>query len=393
MDARQDLELLGYSVVAGALEAGELAGLRAEADRLLAAARERGGARGAERSEAFRSLVQDVRVRRPVEEVLGPDARAVKLTLFDKTPGSNWKVRLHRDHTLSVAERIETPGFGPWSLKDGVHHVQPPREVLADLLAVRIQLDDATEANGALEVVPGSHLDEEPGDGPGRVAVPVDAGGLLLMRPLLLHASRPAEVPDHRRVLHVEYAARGLPGGLRWATEIPPPDAPLVLFRTERLRVRRLGPGDVEALLEVYGDPEVVRYVDDGQPLTREEAERWVEVTRGNVERRGYGMTRVGLADTDELVGFCGLVHPGGQEEPEIKYALRPRFHGRGLATELVRAMLAHGRERHGMDGIIATVHADNGASLAVLAKAGMRERGRERHADGSVTVTLAGRA
>ena len=120
-------------------------------------------------------------------------------------------------------------------------------------------------------------------------------------------------------------------------------DQPLtgpVLFRTERLTVRRLAAGDVEDLLAVYGDREVVRWVDDGEPLTRADAERWVEVTDRNFARRGRGMAALVLTATGEVVGFCGIVRPGDQEEDEVKYALRRDRWGQGLATEVVEAML-----------------------------------------------------
>ena len=146
----------------------------------------------------------------------------------------------------------------------------------------------------------------------------------------------------------------------------------------------------MEDLLAVYGDPEVVRFVDDGEPLSRADAERWVEVTARNFEVRGYGMAALSVGDPAEVVGFCGIVRPGGQEEDEVKYALRRDAWGRGLATEAVAAMLAHGAERHGLRRIIATVAAENGASLRVLQKVGMQPDGERAEPDGSVTRVLA---
>ena len=153
----------------------------------------------------------------------------VRSIFFDKTPEANWLVPWHQDLTIAVQERVEREGYGPWSLKNGTVHVQPPLAILQGMAAVRIHLDDADETNGALRVLPGSHL-------LGRldaaaivaerarvkeIACPARAGDILLMRPLLLHASSPALRPAHRRVIHLEYASCALAEGLEWAETLP----------------------------------------------------------------------------------------------------------------------------------------------------------------------------
>ncbi len=148
----------------------------------------------------------------------------VRAILFDKSPAANWAVPFHQDVAIAVRERREAPGFGGWSVKAGVVHCQPPDDVLAGLLAVRLQLDDCGPENGPLEVLPGTHragrLDEPAIERLRAAARPypclVPVGGALAMRPLLLHASARARWPGHRRVLHVEYASRPLPHGLQW---------------------------------------------------------------------------------------------------------------------------------------------------------------------------------
>ena len=165
-----------------------------------------------------------------------------------------------------------------------------------------------------------------------------------------------------------------------------PADVSELLFETAHLTVRRLGPDDAAAMLAVYGDAEAMRWVDDGRPIEPAECKRWVEVTLGNYERRGYGMSVLVERSTAEVVGFCGLVHPGGQEEPELKYALLRSAWGRGLATEAARGMLRYGRETLGIRRVIATIAPANAASRRVLEKAGMRYREQRVAADGERT-------
>ncbi len=153
----------------------------------------------------------------------------VRSIYFDKTPEANWLVPWHQDLTIAVQERIERDGYGPWSVKNGTVHVQPPLAILQGMIAVRIHLDDADENNGALRVLPGTHqlgrLDAAAIAAERarvkEIACPAKAGDLLLMRPLLLHASSPALHPAHRRVIHLEYASCALAEGLEWAETLP----------------------------------------------------------------------------------------------------------------------------------------------------------------------------
>ena len=167
------------------------------------------------------------------------------------------------------------------------------------------------------------------------------------------------------------------------------PASPPVVFETARLRCRWWTDGDLRAIYEVYADAETVRYVGDGQPITMAQCQTWLDVTAANYARRGYGMYTLEDRLTGEIVGFCGLVHPGGQDEPEIKYALRRARWGAGLAGELVPALLAYGARAHALDRVIATVHPDNLASRRVLERAGLVEREVLTDEDGGRTVVF----
>ena len=161
------------------------------------------------------------------------------------------------------------------------------------------------------------------------------------------------------------------------------------VFATDRLTIRRLDARDVAALHAVYGDAEAMRWVGDGQPLALERCQEWVRVTERNYAARGYGMFTVLARDSDDVVGFCGLVHPGGQDDAEIKYALNRAYWGQGYATEVAAAMLRYGGSVHGLARIIATAAPENVASHRVLAKAGMEPAEPRRGEDGAVTLVF----
>ncbi len=149
----------------------------------------------------------------------------VRSIFFDKTPEANWLVPWHQDLSIAVTERLDLPGYGPWSTKEGVPHVQPPTKILETMVTVRLHLDDCDESNGALRVIPGSHRLGQLNAGQiaelrlqrKEVICSVRAGDAVLMRPLLLHASSQAVAPAHRRVIHLEYSACELANGLQWS--------------------------------------------------------------------------------------------------------------------------------------------------------------------------------
>ncbi|HVH69862.1 MAG TPA: phytanoyl-CoA dioxygenase family protein [Candidatus Dormibacteraeota bacterium] len=174
-----------------------------------------------------RELATSPSVRALAETVLGKKCFAVKATFFNKTQEANWKVVWHQDLTIAVRERLDVDGFGPWTTKGGVWHVQPSAEVMSGILAIRLHLDESGLDNGPLRVIPGSHRNgrlsaeqvrqrkEEPA-----VTCTVPKGGALLMRPLLLHASSECAVVKSRRVIHLEFAAAELPLGLHWHDKV-----------------------------------------------------------------------------------------------------------------------------------------------------------------------------
>lgn len=158
------------------------------------------------------------------------------------------------------------------------------------------------------------------------------------------------------------------------------------VFETGRLIVRRWRDSDIAALLSVYGDADAMRWVGDGNPITLEDCMNWMEVTRQNYRDRGYGMFAVEQKSCPGVIGFCGIVHPGGQLEPEIKYAYLRSIWGYGIATEAAKGTIEYGASVHGLDYIIATTAPANVASHRVLLKEGMTRGKVINESDGSET-------
>jgi hypothetical protein len=177
-----------------------------------------GGHRNGFAIPGIADLARSTALRRLVEPILGSEAFAVRALLFNKIARANWQVPWHRDRLIAVRERHAVDGFRAWSEKDGVPHVEPPRAILENMLAVRLHLDAIDADNAPLRIVDGSH--EETEDGPvdaARVSTMLaPRGSVLLMRPLCRHASSPAHVPRQRRIVHLEFAADDLPAPLAW---------------------------------------------------------------------------------------------------------------------------------------------------------------------------------
>jgi ectoine hydroxylase-related dioxygenase (phytanoyl-CoA dioxygenase family) len=157
--------------------------------------------------------------------LLGQPARPVRAIAFDKSPSANWALGWHQDRTINVAARARVAGYGPWSVKQGHLHVQPPFALIESMVTLRIHLDPVTPDNGPLDIARGSHrvgLIAEP-DVPSVVAGSetcaclADAGDVWAYATPILHASRRSASAARRRVLQIDYSAEALPPPLEWA--------------------------------------------------------------------------------------------------------------------------------------------------------------------------------
>jgi ectoine hydroxylase-related dioxygenase (phytanoyl-CoA dioxygenase family) len=177
--------------------------------------RSRAGARHILGCNAIAHLARDPRLVDIASRWLDATAIPFKATLFEKNPDANWLVSWHQDTALPMSKRRNVAGWGPWSTKSGVTYAHAPGRVLERVIALRVHLDDSTADNGPLRVLPGSHIHGVLGDAQIHelsqrvtpIQCTVSAGGVIAMRPLLIHASSKAMIEAPRRVLHLEYAA------------------------------------------------------------------------------------------------------------------------------------------------------------------------------------------
>jgi ectoine hydroxylase-related dioxygenase (phytanoyl-CoA dioxygenase family) len=221
-----DLDSDGYALADLVLAAHQCEHIASSLPALTAAGR--AGVRDLISHSTIAQLLRHERLGACLWSAIGRDLVAVKVTLLDKTPAANWRVQWHQDRVITVKERLAVHGYGPWRTRSGTDYVEPPEEVLAQMVALRIHLDDCGSENGPLRVIPGSHLHGKLDAAAiaemvaSRPVVELSApqGAMVLMRPLLLHASSPSVLPGHRRVLHIEFAPREAISPLQWHTAV-----------------------------------------------------------------------------------------------------------------------------------------------------------------------------
>jgi len=168
-------------------------------------------------------LIFTERLTTIITQLFGGGYFVVKSIYFDKPAQSNWFVAYHQDLTISVDRKVDVDGFERWTVKQNQFAVQPPVGILEDNFTIRIHLDDTDEDNGALRVIPGSHLKgiyrpemigrEEENETICRIC----KGGIMVMKPLLMHSSGRTMNDNKRRVVHIEFSRQVLAGGLQWA--------------------------------------------------------------------------------------------------------------------------------------------------------------------------------
>ncbi|OQP65971.1 phytanoyl-CoA dioxygenase [Niastella vici] len=172
---------------------------------------------------AMAPLLFNSRMQAIIDQLFGNDYSLVKSIYFDKPGQSNWFVAYHQDLTISADQKMQLEGYEQWTVKNDQFAVQPPLSLLENIFTIRIHLDDTDENNGALKIVPGSHRkgiyrpETIDWSREKEVICKVPRGGVMIMQPLLLHASNRTVNNNKRRVIHLEFSNQQLPNGLQWA--------------------------------------------------------------------------------------------------------------------------------------------------------------------------------
>lgn len=219
-----DLDKDGFAIAPGVIPAPDCDRIAGK----LAAFQDGAGSRKLLQQDWCSALARQLKENPIIRGLLPPGSAAIQCTFFDKSAEKNWLVTLHQDLSVPVRSRVSVPGFSGWSEKEGGLFVQPPKEILEGLVGVRLHLDACGSENGPLRVVPGSHRAGRLSDAAaralrdknGEVLCIVPKGGVLILRPLLLHSSSKAQAPSHRRVLHFMFGPVKAPHGLEWADAI-----------------------------------------------------------------------------------------------------------------------------------------------------------------------------
>lgn len=167
-------------------------------------------------------LIYNQNLLKLIKEVGGEDYILTKAIYFDKPASSNWFVAYHQDLSISVSNKASVAEYKNWTFKKEQYGVQPPVHILENIITLRIHLDDTNEGNGALKVIPKSHIKgifrptainwEQVKE----VVCNVNRGGVMLMKPLTLHSSNRSTTKAQRRVIHLEFSNQELADPLQW---------------------------------------------------------------------------------------------------------------------------------------------------------------------------------
>ena len=172
------------------------------------------------------NIIFNQNLREIIKLNFGENYFITKSIFFDKPEKSNWFVAYHQDLTISVDKKVEIENYENWTTKQNQFAVQPPKEILEQNFTIRIHIDKTTNENGALKVLNKSHrrgivrtenieLENEI-----ETICEVEKGGIMIMKPLIFHASNKTTNNERRRVIHIEFSNQKLPNELEWSEKM-----------------------------------------------------------------------------------------------------------------------------------------------------------------------------
>ncbi|NHN25714.1 phytanoyl-CoA dioxygenase family protein [Flavobacterium jejuense] len=229
----EEVQTNGYAIVEGVFSSNEIEAIRKEIERESDSSKET--FRKSKDLFAIRQFLKEIHsvekllfnatLKNILENFFDKNYFVVKSIYFDKPEESNWFVAYHQDLTISVDKKVEIEGFSNWTIKQNQFSVQPNKEILKNIVTIRIHLDDTNEENGALKIIPKSHeegivrLDTFDFKNHKEISCNVRKGGIMIMKPLLFHASNKTTNKERRRVIHLEFSKSNLPKELSWSEQ------------------------------------------------------------------------------------------------------------------------------------------------------------------------------
>jgi RimJ/RimL family protein N-acetyltransferase len=164
----------------------------------------------------------------------------------------------------------------------------------------------------------------------------------------------------------------------------------LRIAETERLVLRELSPGDAVFICELLNDPSWLRNIGDRNVRTPQEAERYIQdKIIASYKSLGFGMYLAELKNGGDPIGLCGLVKRDSLPDPDVGFALLPRFWNRGYALEATKAVISYARTELKLSKLLAIVKPDNASSIKLLERLGFCEEDVYRSPGGATDLKL----
>ncbi len=137
-----------------------------------------------------------------------------------------------------------------------------------------------------------------------------------------------------------------------------------MILETERLLIRRLGPGDEEFILELLNEPAFIQNISDRGVRSLSDAAAYIQNgPAASYEKFGFGLFWTGLKDSGVPVGICGLLKRDCLDDVDIGFAFLKRFWNNGYAFEAASAVMEYGWKTVGLKRLVAITAPHNEGS------------------------------